>query len=233
LDADIADIVGRERAGAGFPPRLPGVKSLRGIGKTRCESVFAVARRLYAASVSVFASTNDVSRISGSQAPGLAVVPFRRSHRGRLLDVLLPVISTMYPGASSWLGRRLDDILDRRASCIVALDHANVVAAAIVTPKAKGVEKLSTLWVAPSARRRGLGSFLTHCVTTRWRDGGIERGYVTASLEVAPALYAVLAGHGFCKSAVVPNRYGEGRHEVVYEWVPFDATSGSQDQLTA
>jgi ribosomal protein S18 acetylase RimI-like enzyme len=156
----------------------------------------------------------------------MAVVPFHWSHRTRLAHALLPAISPMYPGASSWLAQRLDDVLDGRAACTVVLDQGDVVAAMIVSPKSMRVEKLSTLWVDPTVRNRRVGSLLTGCITARWCRRGVERGYVTASLDVAPALESVLRRHGFRRTAVVGERYGEGRDEVVYEWLPLDANLG-------
>jgi ribosomal protein S18 acetylase RimI-like enzyme len=134
------------------------------------------------------------------------------------MRALAPVLANAYPGGDQWLSQRLDDIEDGRASARL-IDAGSVLAAvAIETPKLPGQVKLSTLWVEPDLRGRGLGhELLRHC-TARWAAAGICKAWITANPDAVNAVGALVVRHGFALTARERDRYGPGRDEWVFHW---------------
>lgn len=131
---------------------------------------------------------------------------------------LLVDLPLSYPGAEAWLERRLQDCLDERARCMIATTPDGVVGVTILTPKALAT-KLSTIYVRPDFRRSGLGGRLLDQVlrdARGWapRDAQGET-YVTVAHHTWGQLERLLLGRGFTRTAFEPNRYGQGRHEIV------------------
>ena len=131
---------------------------------------------------------------------------------------LLVDLPLSYPGAEAWLERRLQDCLAERARCMIARAPDGVVGITILTPKALAT-KLSTIYVRPDFRRSGLGGRLLDQVlrdARGWapRDARGET-YVTVAHHTWGQLERLLLGRGFTRTAFEPNRYGQGRHEIV------------------
>jgi ribosomal protein S18 acetylase RimI-like enzyme len=131
---------------------------------------------------------------------------------------LLSVLPTLYPGGSDWLQQRLDDSLLGRAACIVVKDakDQSLSAVAIMTPKASGSVKLSTFYVAPERRHRGIGRLLLSVLLSSWRPQPQDEIYVTVAHHVEPAFRRLIEPAGFNKIAFEEDRYGKGRHEAVW-----------------
>lgn len=129
-------------------------------------------------------------------------------------------LSAFYPGGGPWLERRLNDVRDQRALCTVVTRRGSLVATAIETPKSTRRSKLSTIWVHPAARRRGIGGRLLTHLTTSWQQRGIEEIYVTVADEVVPALLPLLCDRGFVADAIERDRYRDGHDEYVLGWRP-------------
>lgn len=95
------------------------------------------------------------------------LIPERSRVRGAL-----GVLAVRYPNGLDWLDRRLDDIECGRAQLWRA-GHGKIASGwAIVTPKGLHEAKLSTVYVAPSARGVGWGRKLIDAISaeTRHRD---------------------------------------------------------------
>jgi ribosomal protein S18 acetylase RimI-like enzyme len=146
---------------------------------------------------------------------------YRRSDRESLVARLGPVISALYPAGDIWLARRLNDVESGSARCsIVTWSGSELLGAAIETPKEKGRLKLSTLWVDQTWRGCGLGKHLLLAARQRWLSSELELVNLTAEASVAGAMAALLARAGFRLECIDRDRYGEGRHEVVFTWRP-------------
>lgn len=131
------------------------------------------------------------------------------------LTHLLAIVPILYPRGDAWLRRRLDDVVDGSARCLVLPWDGRIAAAAILTPKAPTVTKISTFFVAEWARRRGVGARLAGSVLDDLRQHGSVESYVTVAHHVAAPLESLLGPRGFVRTAVEPDRYGPGRHEVI------------------
>jgi hypothetical protein len=125
-----------------------------------------------------------------------------------------------YPEGRQWLERRFNDVLLGKAWSIIAVSHEGLLGAAIVTPKGQFASKLSTIKVAPHARRLGFGRCLLDVVTSTWLMAGIRDAIVTLDdADMATKAYFVTQPD-FEALAFEKNRYGFGRNEAIFRWVP-------------
>jgi len=132
---------------------------------------------------------------------------------------LSPVLRA-YPGGNAWLARRLDEVLAGEAGCNLSRDSWGLRAITIETPKGHGQLKLSTFWVAPRVRGRGLGTALLHRSRRRWLRDELEKVWVTVCPDGYQDLSAMLPRHGFLETATEMDRYGENRPEAIFIWHP-------------
>lgn len=120
-----------------------------------------------------------------------------------------------YPDADAWLRRRLNDALIGRAECWIAGWDGLAAGVAILTPK-PGALKLSTIYVDPRFRNRGLGALLMDRVVGDVNSRKADEIYVTVAQHTVPLLRPLLDSRGFTLVATERHRYGWGRHEAVF-----------------
>lgn len=132
--------------------------------------------------------------------------------------LLAEPLDALYPGGRRWLDRRLSE-LSQAGRLTVVGPAGRPFAVALETWKPAGRVKLSTFYVAPHARRAGVGAALADAVVRRWAREGRNSVYVTVASQAAPALERVLLPRGFTPLAVELDRYGLGRDEHVLAWV--------------
>lgn len=147
----------------------------------------------------------------------ITVRPFEASDRSEVFR-LLDFLPTLYPRGFQWLDRRLDDVLDRKARCLLVGGSRRIAGIIIETPKASGTVKLSTIYVHQDFRGQGIGKALLVNTCDHWRAESVRNCYVTADYRVAKDLGSLLAQFSFEETAFLRNRYGDGRHEVVFSW---------------
>lgn len=160
-----------------------------------------------------------VTRIYGDRARIKSPAKLRgyvQADRGEVMRLLTPVLRELYPAGEVWLARRLDDVAESQADCILATHDGKVVGVAIITPKKTGRVKLSTLYVTPTARGKGIGRQILKETLARLRSQGADEIYITAAHSVEDLIRPLLEAQGFIKLDRVPNRYGPGRHEDIY-----------------
>jgi GNAT superfamily N-acetyltransferase len=131
---------------------------------------------------------------------------------------LLKALPGLYPGGDEWLDARLDAVAGGVARCTVAFLGSRAVGTTIESAKSARRLKLSTIWVDPALRGRGVGTTLLSAAASRWRDEGRDEVYVTSDLDVAPAVFGLVAHFGFEPTAIEWSRYGPRRHEAVFGW---------------
>ena len=112
-----------------------------------------------------------------------------------------------------------------RARAHLGMLGGQLVGVAIETPMPSNRIKLSTLWVAPSLRGRGLGHELLHACTARWKADDVPLAWITANSAAVQAVGALVTRHGFNLAACECDRYGPGRHEWVFQWTPVRVAS--------
>lgn len=148
----------------------------------------------------------------------VSVVPMQEGDREAVRHLLrdLPVD---YPGGQRWLNRRLDGILAGEASSWLAhrrdVGDGRLLGVVISTPKATAM-KLSTIFIAPDARRTGVGALLLDRAIESARAQRFSETYVTVAHHKSHMLWPLLRSRGFTQKAVELNRYGPGRHELVF-----------------
>lgn len=128
---------------------------------------------------------------------------------------LLSILPDLYPSGDRWLDHRLQDVQRGSAGCRVVTVDGQVAGVAIVTPKVSATTKLSTFYVAPWARMRGVGATLIDDVLCTLDQAENSETYVTVAHHVAKPLVKLLQPRGFTPVALEANRYGQGRHELI------------------
>lgn len=143
---------------------------------------------------------------------------FRAGDRSAV-TALLPHIGAWYPDGEAWLDRRLGDSLSGRATTQLVFHGGLLAGIAIDTPKGARCHKLSTIYVAPWARRQGIGSVLFRWLYSSWVRLGTTAVYVTVN-AAKDDVCSFLEQWGFREQLIVPDRYGPGRSERVLTWNP-------------
>lgn len=147
----------------------------------------------------------------------LSTRPYRAEYKGAVVG-LLPVVAARYPGGLAWLDRRLDDARDGAARCRLAWLDNRLVGATIETPKGRGRVKLSTVWVDPGARGRGVGRLLLEDAIRGWQRRGVVEAWLTVALAHCDGLLAAAEPRGFEIIGMAADRYWEGETELVLGW---------------
>lgn len=151
--------------------------------------------------------------------------PFIASDRRATFDALAPVLSESYPGGDLWLSSRFDQILDGKVRATVLPMECGIGAISIETPKSRARMKLSTFWVHPALRGRRIGTQLLRMSVDRWAIDGVDDAYITCAVEAATSLAPLLHASDFRLAALDRDRYGQGRHEVVFAWQQEETSS--------
>lgn len=169
-----------------------------------------------------------------SVAPRLPLRAYGREDDWLLvMQHLAPLLARAYPGGAQWLSRRLDDVEEGRARAQLVEIRGHLSGVAIETPKPCNRIKLSTLWLAPALRGRGLGHELLHACTSRWRADGVPLAWITANSTAVQAVGALVTRHGFDLTACERDRYGAGRDEWVFQWTPEGIASAAGPRAAA
>jgi ribosomal protein S18 acetylase RimI-like enzyme len=150
-------------------------------------------------------------------ASGFWLRPLKRSDCAPVLS-MLSIIPHLYPRGDKWLETRMDEALDRKAYCGLAMRAPGPIGATIETPKGSRTIKLSTIWVAPPFRKMGVGHALIDACCARWVANGIANAYVTADTRRSEMLFPVLKRFGFERGPIEHQRYGTDRSEAVFLW---------------
>ncbi len=137
-----------------------------------------------------------------------------------VMSHLAPLLKEQYPGGDLWLSTRLDDAQRGDARAHLAVSADRLLAIAIESPKPQRQVKLSTLWVAPAARRQGLGRELVSRCTSRWLQSGSPRAWITVNSRARDQINTLVIPRGFRETSCQRDRYGPGRHEWVLHWTP-------------
>ncbi|MET8363204.1 GNAT family N-acetyltransferase [Micromonospora sp. NPDC049580] len=134
-----------------------------------------------------------------------------------------PTVRQLYPQGDQQLFRRLGEVLDGQARCTVAValgraGGQHLVGVAVETPKGPDRFKLSTLWVDPTMRRRGVGRRLVQNCLCRWAREETEVGFLTVRNQHSASVRSLLVPFGFDQASLELNRYGFGEDELVLQW---------------
>lgn len=134
------------------------------------------------------------------------------------LTRLLRFLGVLYPGGLHWLEKRIEDVRRGRARCTVVRHGVNPIAVAIDTPKGTRRSKLSTLYVHPFYRGRGLGTKLLDSVVDGWLLRGIDEAAMTVPSARLKEVSCLALPRGFMLASLERDRYGVGRDEGVLVW---------------
>jgi GNAT superfamily N-acetyltransferase len=130
---------------------------------------------------------------------------------------LLHELPQLYPGGDRWLERRLSDAAAGRARCQLALLRGAVCGVTIEVPKQGRGWKLSTIYISPEYRGRGVGRLLVEHCASFWGEQRITQNIVTVRRDREQALRRLLEPFGFEILDVQVDRYGAGRTEVILQ----------------
>jgi GNAT superfamily N-acetyltransferase len=153
--------------------------------------------------------------------PAITFRPYSSADRN-LTFRLLSFLPSLYPRGNEWLDHRLYQVLEGKARCTLALFDSRLIGVTIETPKTPSRLKLSTIYVAPRFRKLGVGATLLERCKENWLRKDLGHVHVTADLGRTGMLFPLLTRVGFNFTALEVDRYGAGRHEVVFSWKPSD-----------
>jgi predicted transcriptional regulator/GNAT superfamily N-acetyltransferase len=161
---------------------------------------------------------------------GASVRPYLASDRP-MVTRALQSLPALYPNGRRWLRQRLDDA--EVGAALVLLMYANhmLVGVLIETPKGLRSRKLSTLWVRPSHRGRGIGAGVLRRRMDAWRAAHLDEVYCTVPLVPGNGALACLLKVGFEVTAVAKDRYTVDRDEAILTWRPAGCSSASSELL--
>ena len=129
----------------------------------------------------------------------------------------LDFLPVLYPSGVSWLRKTLREISIGDANCVVITHNEELIAIAVGKPKSSMRYKVSTLYVKPEYRSRGLGDLLMRHMHSCASNSGARTIYITAAHTVAPLVERVAISNAMTCVVTQLNRYGQGRHETVFE----------------
>jgi hypothetical protein len=134
--------------------------------------------------------------------------------RGKVFG-LLAFLPNLYPGASEWLERRLNDVEASKANCTVISQGRLVAGVLIDAPKGRRLVKLSNIYIAPHLHRASLGQRLYNFHSKLWwRES--DCAYVTVAQGRLPHIRNFLLRNSYRQIGFENNRYGDGRHEYIF-----------------
>ena len=131
---------------------------------------------------------------------------------------LLSFLPSLYPNGHEWLRKRLGDVLNGTATCILAKYDSHLVGITIEKPKSQKRLKLCTIFVMPAFRQLGVGMVLLSERQLSWKLSGYDEVYVTGAMELKHTLSPFFGRFGFNLVAIEKNRYGKRRDEIVFSW---------------
>jgi len=130
---------------------------------------------------------------------------------------LLDFLPVLYPGGSEWLNKRLNQVEEGCADGrIVRATNGDLAGVVLGVLKPTGRYKISTLFVSPAHRRRGIGAALLDAALAKALDHGAHETYITGAASVRANLEPLLQSRAFRCVAVEQDRYGAGRDECVF-----------------
>lgn len=174
-----------------------------------------------ASSLAVVPSGRRVGALPRLSSCSAAVRPLLAQDLGPLMSSVGVLVDRLYPSGALKLQERLADALNGYSAAFVVPDRNNrPIALASESFKGCRNAKLSTFWVHPSARGRGVGKALLVNRQISWIAAGYERVHVTVREERSDELEKLFLPRGFQRTLVVVGRYGEGQDEVVLTWQP-------------
>lgn len=137
-----------------------------------------------------------------------------------LMSTVGVLVDELYPRGAEKLLARLEDALNGYAVANVVRSHRSGAPVALASEVKKGRSgiKLSTFWVHPIMRGRGIGKVLLDSRIHHWQQCGAPAATVTVREERSPELERLFVPRGFGRAALVPDRYGEGKSEVILRW---------------
>jgi hypothetical protein len=148
------------------------------------------------------------------------LMPLKLGLVPKTLSAIGATVDSLYPLGRAKLTDRCLDAISGRASGTVVLQDGHVHAFSMESPKGAGRVKLSTLWVHPHVRERGICRALIAHLCQGWLRLGIVNVYLTVRQGIHEPMLRALSDFGFKLEVVVPDRYGAGRNEVVLSWEP-------------
>jgi ribosomal protein S18 acetylase RimI-like enzyme len=156
----------------------------------------------------------------------LILEPFAEADRPGV-TLLMADLPMLYPGGGEWLQRRLTDVVEKRANCTLAFWSRSIAGITIETPKGTKRTKLSTIFVNPIFRKRGVGSRLLRNCLESWRLSDVDEAIVTVRLHNLVTIAPLLMRNKFEPIAIEQNRYGDGNDETVFRWLPHEGVCSS------
>jgi len=152
------------------------------------------------------------------KAEDTLIRPMVRRDKRAILESAGPVVDSLYPSGGQLFEDRLNEVIHDDAHCWVAAVHGYIAGIAVEAPKGRRGYKISTFWVEPQFRRRGIGTELLNKCVERWIYDDVRKTYITVREDRTDQLLSLFSKIGFSHHAHEPNRYGPGRHEDVLTW---------------
>lgn len=169
-------------------------------------------------------ASSDDARHAVQRAPapsiGVGASILTQAQIPRALAAVGPLVDSLYPAGLAKLRDRCFEAVAGEARGHLLVTGSTVAGFAMESPKAAGVVKLSTIWLAPEIRGLGYGrAFLSHLID-QWTSSNIQSVHLTARVGLHQGILQSFSPLGFDHIATLPHRYGRDRHEAVLQWMP-------------
>ncbi len=132
---------------------------------------------------------------------------------------LLDFLPVLYPGGDFWLPKVLAEVESGTADGFEVRVGGTLAGVLLGCLKSSGKYKIRTLFVAPRFRGQGVGRSLLLAGLDAAKNRGARAVYITFAHTLDAEIAPLLQSEGFCEAGNAVNRYGIGRHEVVYDRV--------------
>lgn len=151
------------------------------------------------------------------QRPSAQLRDYGRDDRWAVLH-LLSFLPDLYPGGERWLETSLRSVDPCLRPVRLAELGGRIVGISIFKVRDSARAKLSTIWVAPEARGRRVGSLLLDDAVKRAERLALDSVTITVRDRLDPQIRPLLTRYRFHREAIESNRYGRGAHEVIWLW---------------
>jgi ribosomal protein S18 acetylase RimI-like enzyme len=120
-----------------------------------------------------------------------------------------------YPKILGWSEKAIDRIKTKKSICKIASYNQKPIGIALLTEKEKGVFKLNTFYIIEAHQKEAIGQNLLGEIIRQVISFQARHLYVTMNNDLFDILVPFFEKYGFHIEGIAPDRYIEGKFEIV------------------